>query len=656
MLLKSKLLNILGIAVIVGLSILSILPQPVNAQASWYNASWQYVKKFTINGTTAGVQTNYQMPIHVYYSSSNTSDGTETISLGGVNTNTTFGRLYLGNKCQTTFADLRFLKSDNVTVLDYWIEDYTASANATIWVEFDYIPASPSAQIFYVYYGNSTATSLSSGTNTFLFYDDFERGVADDQIGGQWNRVSGNATISTDHAYSGTRSGRWRGDAAVASYSVNYTASNNIALSIRVWKETANDIVEISQGNGTKRWDWRINATNDLTYWSGGEVDTTKNVTPDVWQLAGITTLDYSAYTYKMYLNYILAATAAVMDTSVLYPNIIDINSAETTVGQDVYFDDFIIRKYASVEPTFGTGGSEEYLLGTNVLEIMSAKVYKNYLTTTANDWLIVCHYNNIYPPYYPSQEVASLFSLQLVSTDNTTVLASSKCQEWGYTVGCIYQSSIQVTPYTWGSSYVVRLQGNFSSSVKADYAIQPGDWVGTDLTRLDSYCISTVSLMETHNTKTYTTYVSGVGKVLNVDGGAIFSTAIPLLSTKRPDLFAVSQSTTTSPTINTNEDIQTGLLWRPTVGTFLESIFDNWGIVFNVSGQNMGTIWIAILMLLVINLGFNKGQSMVGLMACMPVLLMGTWVGLIEFYITAVVLALLAFSFIYQMWFRGAS
>jgi hypothetical protein len=69
------------------------------------------------------------------------------------------------------FSDLRFTKSDGVTLLDYWIESYTSGVSAVVWVEVNSIPAS-TADI-YLYYGNPSATSTSSGAATFMFFDDF---------------------------------------------------------------------------------------------------------------------------------------------------------------------------------------------------------------------------------------------------------------------------------------------------------------------------------------------------------------------------------------------------------------------------------------------------------------------------------------------------
>ncbi len=93
---------------------------------------------------------------------------------------------------KTDGADIRFIDSDNTTLLSYWIESFDYdNKEAIIWVKIPSIPASSSKTI-YMYYGNSLATSLSNGNDTFLFFDDFEDGDISD-----WT-VYGNGVISIE--------------------------------------------------------------------------------------------------------------------------------------------------------------------------------------------------------------------------------------------------------------------------------------------------------------------------------------------------------------------------------------------------------------------------------------------------------------------------
>ena len=115
---------------------------------AWYNSSWLKRKAITLTGGASGAQTDYQVKLTVTHDSDMQSD----------------------------FDDLRFTKSDGVTLIDAWMESYTASTSAIIWVETD-TPANTVEADIYMYYGNSGASSSWSGSNTFPdFYDGFEDG------------------------------------------------------------------------------------------------------------------------------------------------------------------------------------------------------------------------------------------------------------------------------------------------------------------------------------------------------------------------------------------------------------------------------------------------------------------------------------------------
>jgi len=87
---------------------------------------------------------------------------------------------------QADFDDLRFTSSDGITLLDYWLESKTDSSTANVWVEIPYFTLG--SNTIYIYYGNSGATSVSSGANTFRYFDDFSSST-------NWNFLSG-ASIS----------------------------------------------------------------------------------------------------------------------------------------------------------------------------------------------------------------------------------------------------------------------------------------------------------------------------------------------------------------------------------------------------------------------------------------------------------------------------
>ena len=77
--------------------------------------------------------------------------------------------IYCNNECNADFSDIRFANNLG-TKLPYHIESFTSGVSAVIWVKVDSIDSDSE---IHVYYGNPSATSESSGTDTFDLFDDF---------------------------------------------------------------------------------------------------------------------------------------------------------------------------------------------------------------------------------------------------------------------------------------------------------------------------------------------------------------------------------------------------------------------------------------------------------------------------------------------------
>ena len=157
----SRLLGVLVLAtILVGSTVGYLVLQPTGSELAgsgedWLTG-WGYRKRHVINAA-AGAGTNYQIRITVYY-------GTGTDS--GEN-------VYLNNHSRTDFGDVRFTAADHITLLDYWMESYTTSTSAVFWVEVA-DDLSTTAQTIYMYYGNSTVTTTSNGSATFMLYEDWD--------------------------------------------------------------------------------------------------------------------------------------------------------------------------------------------------------------------------------------------------------------------------------------------------------------------------------------------------------------------------------------------------------------------------------------------------------------------------------------------------
>ncbi|KKU77717.1 MAG: hypothetical protein UY04_C0053G0003, partial [Parcubacteria group bacterium GW2011_GWA2_47_7] len=125
--------------------------------SEWYNASWSRRQRVRITNNSTSTVTNAQVKISVPYDAD----------------------------IQSNWNDLRFTDSSGTTSIPFWVESYT-SGTSTVWVKVPTLTASAVTDVF-MYYGNGSAVSGSSGTSTFKFFDDFE----DNNI----TEYSGNTTL-----------------------------------------------------------------------------------------------------------------------------------------------------------------------------------------------------------------------------------------------------------------------------------------------------------------------------------------------------------------------------------------------------------------------------------------------------------------------------
>jgi len=132
---------------LLALQVVILVGGNVSAAVGWYNSNWKYRKPVSL-GNTGSALTDYQLQV-----------------------NLTAGNFDF-SKARTAGQDIRFTDSDGTTLLPYFIESYAASS-ATIWVKVPAIPKSPPNKTIYLYYGNPSASSTSSGNNVFQLYDNF---------------------------------------------------------------------------------------------------------------------------------------------------------------------------------------------------------------------------------------------------------------------------------------------------------------------------------------------------------------------------------------------------------------------------------------------------------------------------------------------------
>jgi parallel beta-helix repeat protein len=118
----------------------------------WWNYSCNYFKELLIGDPSAG----YQMPLIIYKEDGYDDPGSGVIDCEG--------------HCNDNFSDVRFVASDQTTLLPYWIEETGINNGhryARIWVK------TSGEDSVYMYYGTPVALPVSDGSDTFLFFEDF---------------------------------------------------------------------------------------------------------------------------------------------------------------------------------------------------------------------------------------------------------------------------------------------------------------------------------------------------------------------------------------------------------------------------------------------------------------------------------------------------
>ncbi len=330
-------------------------------------AGWNHRKYKIINGSTSGLQTDYQMKLIVHKGT-----GTDTST-----------DIYLGTNVRNDFGDVRFTASDGSTLLNYWIESYTSGSVATIWIKIPSIPASPSSVTIYVYYDNPIATTLSNAYATFIGYGDFNTDEGFTWIDQGVQESFGNSTGQL-------RSNNGRAEFVGASGAGINDVYKSISPTYNFYYETKVsytsgegnfEVLGISDSTATPypattksifafidtyhtHLTVYINANNG----SGGNTygSPPAYIAGGSWTYWLVLTRIGTLVTLKIYSDQ--AKTVLLSQTSLtltsgydnsftyIHPMWWDYNSYSITG----YVDDVILRKYASPEPTFGASGTDE--------------------------------------------------------------------------------------------------------------------------------------------------------------------------------------------------------------------------------------------------------------------------------------------------------
>jgi hypothetical protein len=143
-----------------------------------------------------------------------------------------------------SFVDLRFTAGDGITQLNYWIESYTASSSAIVWVKIPSIQTTGATA--YMYYGTGSSTT-SNGANTFIFFDDFTGTSLDTS---RWTVVSNNGLSVSSGVFNISYAGGGSSSNSGTIQTKNLFQSN-IAFRTRLQTRTYYTGIMLSDGGGS---------------------------------------------------------------------------------------------------------------------------------------------------------------------------------------------------------------------------------------------------------------------------------------------------------------------------------------------------------------------------------------------------------------------
>lgn len=261
-------------------------------------------------------------------------------------------------------SDIRFVDSDGVNELPHWTEVWNSSGESRVWVKISTIAAQAQKDI-YMYYGNSFASSVSSGTAVFDFFDDFEDGNFDG-----WDIIWGGSGWS------------------VTNNVLSYQGSLGSTINRPVVKVgnliTTNAVLEAkgmfsSPGTGSSNqltFLFRLLENNTSSYslectlneiyfakWKQGYLNNVpSNLVLDRWYTFSI---KYSASNLRAYCD----------NNLIMSSSLTNVDYISGTIGLGGYssnnlnFDDVRIRKYTNIEPVTNIGDEENVQQYTAVYE-----------------------------------------------------------------------------------------------------------------------------------------------------------------------------------------------------------------------------------------------------------------------------------------------
>jgi len=263
---------------------------------------------------------------------------------------------------QSTFADIRFNTMGNVYI-DYWIESFTASTTATVWLELPDAITDPGSDSIWMYYGNAAVSDGGSGNNTFLFFDDFNR--ADGAIGNNWAQDNGYVTISSNRMLIADSGVDGRGSHAATGAVNNVVLQGDMMLITATEKYMGAFVRAPLGGTYMSGTGWiTINNANVHLYDNGGSLGSVAKVlTLDTWYNMELRIAADNAMELRLWLKTEARPDAALITKAAFSPAATGTRLGLTGAGNlnvnHAYVNHIFYRAFVPIEPTATLGTAQ---------------------------------------------------------------------------------------------------------------------------------------------------------------------------------------------------------------------------------------------------------------------------------------------------------
>jgi len=317
------------------------------------------------------------------------------------------------------------------------------------------------------------------------------------------------------------------------------------------------------------------------------------------------------------------------------------------------------VARFSTSSYVYGSGSAFTTLSASAATDATTKLTIKDYPAVFSSymnpgDLLFTVETIVKYPPYYPAQMAGEYFSVQLLGTDNSTLIASVPLSNWGDRPTAIYLNPTLSATLTPQAAYIIRLIGvNVVGTPNVTYTLTPSLWKGSDKEYLDRWCRGTaisMALADNVSAPTYLQVLTDRREVISDAAGGYFTTGIPGISQVRPYLFATHIIQPTVVTASGSSIYTNATAWETFVGAQAAADITAFGLPFGLSGRNAaaGMIFLIIIgVMLIIVKGTGGFGALGAFFIAIPVLWVGTYWQINEVQLLGVIVILCAAAFL---------